>query len=458
MITDFHIKNFKAWEDIKISLGKVTGIFGSNSSGKSSFIQFLLMLKQTKNNPDRNIVIDFGGVNKIVDLGTYYDVIFRHEEKRCLEWSFTWSFEEKIRVSDPMKSSKSTLFEGNKLSISCSTGFVNSLLEVKELSYNFDGNSFIIEREKEEGRDFNLVARGDNRGFRFVRTQGRSWKLPGPVKNYLYPDQAKTYFQNADFLSSFEASYEALMDKIYYLGPLREHPKRQYQWSGSSPEGVGYRGENAIDAILAATRKGETRNFGGRTHYKPFQEMIAHWLKEMGLIHSFEVKEIAPNTNLYRTLVRKEAGSAETALTDVGFGVSQVLPVLVLLYYVPKNSIVLLEQPEIHLHPSVQSHLADLILTVSKTRNVQIIVESHSEHFIRRLQRRIAEDQFECSDIELYFFSTHRGKAKYENLKINPYGSILNWPDNFFGDEMSEIAETRRASLIKQMRETDKND
>ena len=68
-------------------------------------------------------------------------------------------------------------------------------------------------------------------------------------------------------------------------------------------------------------------------------------------------------------------------MTDVGFGVSQVLPVLVLLYYVPEGSIVLMEQPEIHLHPSVQSDLADVMLEVAHDIvEVQIIVESHSEH------------------------------------------------------------------------------
>ena len=87
------------------------------------------------------------------------------------------------------------------------------------------------------------------------------------------------------------------------------------------------------------------------------------------------------------------SSSVTTSLTDVGFGVSQVLPVLVLLYYVPEGSTVLMEQPEIHLHPAVQSGLADVMLSVADVRNVQIVVESHSEHLMRRLQRRVAEEQ-----------------------------------------------------------------
>ena len=132
-------------------------------------------------------------------------------------------------------------------------------------------------------------------------------------------------------------------------------------------------------------------NLEPRTKLKTFQEMIAYWLQALKLIHSFEIREIAQGSNLYHARVRANASSPETMLTDVGFGVSQVLPVLVLLYYVPEGSIVLMEQPEIHLHPSVQSELADVMLSVAKRRNVQIIVESHSEHLLRRFQRRAAE-------------------------------------------------------------------
>ena len=96
----------------------------------------------------------------------------------------------------------------------------------------------------------------------------------------------------------------------------------------------------------------------------------------------------------------------------LGSGVSQILPALVLLYYIPEGSTVLMEQPEIHLHPSVQSDLADIMLNVAKNRNVQIIVESHSEHLMRRLQRRVAEEEASVEDVKLYFVSTSGRSAQ----------------------------------------------
>ena len=99
-----------------------------------------------------------------------------------------------------------------------------------------------------------------------------------------------------------------------------------------------------------------------------------------------------------------------------------------------------MEQPEIHLHPAVQSGLADVMLNVAEVRNVQIVVESHSEHLMRRLQRRVAEGSASAEDVKLYFVSFNRGKARVADLLLNEWGEIENWPDKFFGDEMREIA------------------
>ncbi len=452
MLKQIILENFKVWERLDLNLGRVTGIFGTNSSGKSSLIHMLLMLKQTKNNSDRSIALDFGSEEKLADLGTYHDVISQHDEGRDLSFTLSWQLSDELKIQNIEESSRSVLFQGNTLGLSSTVGLKDKLLEVKNLSYKFAASSFSISPKENKSNEFELKAEALNETgkFRFLRTLGRNWKLPQATKCYLFPDQAKTYYQNADFLSQFESAFEECMDNIYYLGPLRSFPKRSYQWSGTSPSDVGQQGELTINAVLAATTKNEKRNLTKGTRYKTFQEMIAFWLKELGLIYSFRVEEIAPNSNHFKTFVQKENGSAEVTLTDVGFGVSQILPVIVLLYYVAEGSTVLLEQPEIHLHPAVQSKLADLILTVSKTRNVQVIVESHSEHFIRRLQRRVAENQAESKDLKLYFFSTKRGKASYKQLELDDFGAIHNWPENFFGNEMEEISATRKAALLKR--------
>jgi len=449
MLKRMKIRNFKAWPEVDLELGKVTGLFGANSAGKSSLLQLLLLLKQTKNATDRGLVLDFGSPTDLVNLGTFADVVHRHNHKKRISWSLEWSVPHALKINEPMKSIGETLFESDTIETTCEVGLRQDRPWSYRLEYKFNEVEFFLEL----GDKNKYRLETGNTEFKFIRNKGRAWPLPPPIKTHLFPDEVRFFYQNTYFLGIFELAYEDLIDSIYYLGPLREHPSREYHWAGSRPEDVGQRGERTMDAILSATRDKETRSLGYKRKRRSFQEMIAYWLQELGLIHDFHLKEIDQGTNLYRVTVKTTQSSAPTALTDVGFGVSQVLPALVLLYYVPEGSIVLMEQPEIHLHPAVQSGLADVILNVAQARKLQIIVESHSEHLMRRLQRRVAEEKVSSEEVKLYFVSTERGGARIDDLILNKWGEIENWPDNFFGDELGEIAAIAKASLQRRMGE-----
>lgn len=449
MLNRLKLENFKAWREADLELGKVTGLFGTNSSGKSSLLQLLLLLKQTRNAADQRLVLDFGGPADLVNLGTFRDVVHQQDELASMSWLVEWRLSGKLKIADPMGPRANLLFEGDWLEARCEVGLTQGRLLQSELGYRFAGVDFDVKPKAGSEKDFELTT--DDAEFAFKRVQGRAWPLPPPAKGYRFPNEIRGYFQNAAFLGDFELEYEKLTDSIYYLGPLREYPRRDYHWSGSSPEDVGWRGERTVDAILAATRDREKRSLGFRKRKKPFQEMISYWLNELGLIHEFRLDEIAEGTNLYRAMVKTSSSSVPVALTDVGFGVSQVLPALVLLYYVPEGSTILMEQPEIHLHPSVQSGLADVMLSVAEARDVQIIVESHSEHLMRRLQRRVAEEKASSEHVKLYFVWSERGVARASDLELNEWGEIENWPENFFGDEMGEIAALTKASLKRKL-------
>lgn len=448
MLTRLEINNFKAWSKACLDFGRVTAFFGTNSAGKSSLLQFLLMLKQTRNATDRGLVLDFGGPTELVNLGTFRDVVHRHDEAKRIHWSLEWAMPSGLTITDPI--SREELYRGDRLRALCEVGLGRrSRLLPFKLTYGFAGTEFSLRPKNEAATQFELAFDDDR--LQPMRNRGRPKPLPHPVKTHLFPSATRIAFQNTDFLAEFELRYEELMDSIYYLGPLREYPQREYHWAGSSPDDVGQRGERTVDALLAATRDRQTRSLGYKKRLKPFQEMIAHWLRELGLIHAFDIDEIATGTNLYRATVRTTRDGAQVGLTDVGFGVSQVLPVLVLLYYVPKGATVILEQPEIHLHPAVQSGLADVMLNVSKARNLQIIVESHSEHLLRRLQRQVAEERVPHEHVKLYFVSTAGDEAQLTDLALNPWGEIENWPDRFFGDEVGEIAAISKATITRKL-------
>jgi len=188
----------------------------------------------------------------------------------------------------------------------------------------------------------------------------------------------------------------------------------------------------------------------GRRKHLTLEERVAQWLKELNLIESFVVRPITPESKLFQVWVKRHANTPEVLITDVGFGVSQILPVITLCYYAPVGSVLLLEQPEIHLHPSVQAGLADVFIDAINTRKVQIILESHSEHLLRRLQRRIAEDKLGTENAALYFCTMEEGESKLQQLVMDMFGIIENWPKDFFGDSFGEIAKTSDAIMARK--------
>lgn len=448
MLTSLSLCNFKAWKSIDgMRLAPITALFGTNSSGKSSILQFLLMLKQTADSADRSVVLHLGDDKAPVNLGTIFDVSHVHSESPEFRIGVEWTTSRMLDIKDPDTQNRSLCRSDNFAFSSRVVINGGGKLTVPELEYRLGGTSFRL--AKSDGKD-GYQLNTNHTQFRFKRAEGRKWPIPAPVKFYGFADEVRTYHQNAGFLSELELAFEKMLRSVYYLGPLRDYPKREYTWAGGDPADMGRRGEYAVAAILAARERGEKISRGkGKPKYS-LEQYVAHWLKELKLIDEFRVEEIKKGTNLYRVHVRRSPGSSEVLITDVGFGVSQVLPVLVLCYYAPEGSTILFEQPEIHLHPSVQRGLADVFIDAMRVRNVQIIVESHSEDFLRRLQRRVAEAQeINENEAAIYFCDIENGEAKLTPLELDTYGNFLAWPEDFFGDPMGDIA-AMQAAVMKR--------
>jgi predicted ATPase len=448
MLTCLGMENFKAWRCIeKMRLGRITGVFGANSSGKSSILQFLLMLKQTAAASDRSLVLNLGDSRALVNLGPFRELITDHAQGAKLGIHLDWTTPSSLVVKNP--ESADILFQSDQLAFGASVGTNGGdKLLVESMRYGL-GNVGFSMRRKDNGE---YLLEPENTSFKFLRKHGRRWPLPAPAKFYGFPDEVRAYHENAAFLSELELELEKLLGSVYYLGPLRVHPLREYTWAGGDPADMGPRGENAIPAILAARDRGERISRGRGIKQLSLEEYVAYWLKRLGLIHSFRVEEIKPGTNLYRVHVKHSSRSTEVLITDVGFGVSQILPVLVLCYYVPPGSTILLEQPEIHLHPSVQAELADVFIDAALNRRVQLVIESHSEHLLRRLQRRLAEEDGGLTekDIALYFCSSTESGSAITELDLDMYGEIRNWPGAFFGDELADIAAQSKAAMKRR--------
>jgi hypothetical protein len=406
------------------------------------------MLKQTVESLDRKRVLHTGDDFSIVDLGTFPDLIHCRRADAALQVSISWDLLKTLKIKGPEQKDKN-LFEINDLKFDVEIRQESGTPIVREFSYSFDNTVFGMKPEAKKGEKgkYDLLSEP----YTQERQQrGRAWPLPSPIKFYGFPDEVSAYFKNVGFLSEIVLELEGLFGRTKYLGPLRENPKRIYTWAGEAPSDVGRKGELAVAAILAAREKGKYISPGRRRKKRGLEETIANWLRDMGIIDSFSVKQIGKDRKDWEVLVQKTKQSPEVLITDVGFGLSQVLPVLVLCYYVPEGSVLLLEQPELHLHPSAQSWLADIFIDVVKNRKVQVIVESHSEHFVRRLLRRIAEQAVPVDKTALYFFSMKNSASHSEKLDVDMYGDIRNWPEDFFGDEMGDVTAKTEAAMKRQ--------
>ena len=423
MITELSAQNFKSWENTgQLEIAPLTGFFGANSSGKSSIFQTLLMLKQTAERPsDWNGTIDFGAEGSVIDLCSFEEVIHRHNVDLSLDLSLSWRLPEKLVIESrgapgralPGLTQSSNRVETDALS------FSTTLVAAGTDSVTVDGFGYMS-----DGHEFFGIVRDSDSQYKLITPPNQ--RLQGtfpsfPFRCYGIRD-GSVKVPDTPFLS-LERAFKDLFSRIHHLGPLREHPRRYYAYSGEHPRGVGQYGEQAIAALLS-----------GRLQLLAIDEHILNWLQRFQLIHSYRLQADPGGEKDYEFRLQQYKDGPEVRLTDIGLGVYQILSTLALCYYVPEGSILILEQPEAHLHPKVQADLADVLIDLIKNRNIQIILETHSEYLLRRLQRCIAEEKISAADTAFYFCKVSDGTSDIERLNMDDIGNITNWPQNFFGD------------------------
>jgi len=442
MFTRLRIKNFKAWGDQHwkdgVELAPVTLFLGPNSAGKTSLLQPLLLLQQTFASPDRSLDLYLGGKKgDVLDLGTYEQVI--HDHKLGAELGFGLQLADVARRHYPAGPSKSDELSDLPDGLTCSE--VRAALDY-EVTYGHATGSLHLKHLKLHHGDLRVAISRSSKGAYRLAAPGyaaptaadgspvpkREYK---PEKSVMLSDPARQMV-NSSRLGTDDLTLALVqaIGGIQYLGPLRERPQSTYLWGGQTPGEIGSRGEDAVPALLAnlnATKK------SGRGS---IVMEVSRWLKEMGVADGLAIEQIG-TSRFYEVMLTTAGRKAN--LVHVGFGVSQVLPMIVLALTAPEGSTIIAEQPEIHLHPSAQTALANLLVETAKKRRLQFLIETHSEHLFRRLQFLVADKQISREDCRLYFIDRDSsGEAHLDPLEMDPYGRVRNWPKHFFGDAIGE--------------------
>ncbi len=438
MLTKLRIKNFKCLQDTgDLEIRPLTLLVGPNSSGKSSLLQMLLMLRQTVDSTDINNPL--AANNGWVQMGAYPEFIYKGEYRRELEVILEFAEFIPHRISRKEHDKR-----GGKLSVKAVFCYNRKTTQIelkeREISLNNKDCERIIREQK--GKKYSAVLSYLEEG------ESKEWRRDDvkPMKFYDLTLTLKRGEKIEDFkktLHGLERFHrlgfivEMEFRNLFYLGPLREFPKRFYVTSGQSPQDVGTRGERAVDVLWFSHRSKSKR-------IRKIEEETRNWLKEFNIANDIRLDRVSRG-NYYRVVVIDPATEVETNLADIGFGASQTLPIIIESFYAPPGSIILIEQPEIHLHPKAQSILGDLFIRAAIGANRTFIIETHSEHILARVRRRIAEKKIEKEKVAIYYFEPTSDGTRIHEVTLNEQGQYESFPEGFFEEDVVEAFEHLKA-------------
>lgn len=344
----------------------------------------------------------------------YIPELSKSNKKEFLEaFEFLTEFSKKISSDRFIVTYDLVLNKSNNLEISRLSVHQNGTLIV-EMNYNEGGcdiKSDLMKIEERNKSEIHKMFIPQNTLFNSFPKINNEGDLNLSLKSSLI-------IQIIDIVQ-FELRKEFAEEKINYVSPLRAHPKRYYMLDKAK---LNLTLDTLDGDAVAEVLKDN----------KHITSSVNIWLKRFGVeVNVKEFKEV-----IHHLIVKQN--NIDLDITDVGFGISQILPVIIQGFLSSKDSTTIIEQPEIHLHPKMQADLADLFIDiVKKTNEKKLIIETHSEYLLKRLRRRISEGVISPDDVSICLFSpqTKENGAIIENLEISEKG-FFDWPVEFYGGEI----------------------
>ena len=453
MLTRLRLQNLKGIKDTgDLAIKPLTFLVGPNGSGKSTVIQALLMIKQTVDSTDMRNPLLING--PWVEMGSYRDLIHNGnaEESLGIEVSASVSsFMESMRSIMPdltpqytPATKPSRILATRALFSETRNGQVSShYFEFKYARAQSSLPPVILpagrrgvkngaDQYEHRVRPQSLIdVNSENSDMIEYSWQSTERKFYDLSREDIPNDEALAEESDVAnvIVGTLAHDFESVFNSLYRLGPLRAEPQMVYVASGETPESVGTRGEYAVAAMLVGRAKSELS--------QTLLAEVKRWMSAFGIASDVNLIELGRGYHV----VELTDPRTQTAvnLANTGFGASQVLPVIVQGYYAPKDSLILLEQPEIHLHPRAQGTLGDLLIDISK-QDKKLIVETHSEHLIGRIQTGVAEETISKDDVAIYYFDPCEGGTQVRELKLDKMGHLDpdGIPEDFFAEGYEE--------------------
>jgi predicted ATPase len=478
------LENFRPFRDSgEFRLAPLTCLVGANSSGKSSIITAILLLKQSleqESMSSRVTPLMLSG--PYCDLGSFRDVVHAHRTKSSVGFVFRIPITALQQDSGaraplvPLGIPRSML-RGRRFFY-----YVPSKVDLPATRSVTVGLSFVTDAPFGPSLskiEFDVDGAGS---AYFLRTTGgerrQHWRayahdLPSQSvsmsfsRHLFFPviDRRRDTYARCPphtkrrirrFLDAAQLALDylqRLLSLSEVIGPFRTPPERRYPFGGFTSSRSGPGGEQAIDLLITEKLLQTPRH--------PLRSAVSFWLRHLKLAQEVSVEDLAKNINLFQLNLAGVGETPQANLADVGYGISQVLPVIVQGLLMRPGGVYMVQQPELHLHPDAQAGLADFFLYLA-CYGIRLIVETHSEYLLIRLRRRLAEGKLnvgkslpglrrtslplsrKTATVLLTEIGGRRSGAKVTELALGASFQFENLPKGFMSQAVDD-----RVSLLK---------
>jgi len=392
-IKNISIKNLKILQDVSLELGNLTLITGVNSSGKSTFIQSLLLLKQ-----NQELIQKISNNKFLIDN---------------IQKNFKDENDSKKQLLDSLKKSNSIPWNLNDTYIQI--GDKKDMFN--QVVYDED---IILSIQPEDMDEYNYTCKNDDLSL-LIETNNTM-----PLDNTI----------------------NLFSDEFQYINTDRIQPNTTYLLSDIIVRKnlIGLNGEYTAHYLDENRHKNLTikKLKHNKAHTEQFLENVSLWLSEISSGIEVLVKKIISidRVSLSYRYTFGENTTHEYKPMNVGFGITYVLPIIVAILKSKPNDLLIIENPESHLHPAGQSKIAELC-AIASSNGVQIIVETHSDHFLNGVRVAIKKELLKPEDSKVYFFEKEDEtmSTKIHKLNLDKYGNIDKWPKKFFDEWDNKLDE-----------------
>ena len=446
IINELQISNFRCFSRATLRIAPITLITGANSAGKSSLFAPLLAAAQTDGMP---AMLSPNG--RYIDMGDYLDIVYRHRSKGVLGITITGTDDDEQTTIDTAFAYDTDAQSHRLQTLSVASNYYN--LRVEKLDDEYDLHYSVMPKESKflkRLRDnaamtafYEAVSAMMVSAFEGKRKEQATRQFPSPrgipedgrvtgTVRFSKPQDFFEVFNIDDGLAhcfvgtDLQTQLRTFQAGFSHLSSFRLAPERTYYEIAKADLRIGRYGENYVEQI-SQWQSDDAQEIG----------QLRKDLRTLRVLVDLKTRRLKGGR--IELVGRPKKSSTLANLADLGFGTSQLLPILVAVNQLQPAATFTVSQPETHLHPEVQAQLANYFVGVAKERNASIIVETHSEYLINRLRLLIAEGVIGEDDVSMVYVANTGHESTVCPIGLLADGRIMGAPPEFFETYMMDV-------------------